>query len=174
MNDRIYQAQTTALVLIDVLNDFLADDGKLHASIAPMLDKTGFVAHVAQLLEGARAAGVKIIFAPHGTDALRFTFAALASPSRDLRFDLGRVAGYRNFCNKLWNAARFVTLSLPESAPGAGEACELSVADRWIRARFGRMLASVASAFAEYRFDYAASALYERLPDRNRMTLGFA
>ena len=51
MNDRIYPAQTTALVLIDVLNDFLADDGKLHASIAPMLDKTGFVAHVAQLLE---------------------------------------------------------------------------------------------------------------------------
>ncbi|AUT74487.1 cysteine hydrolase family protein [Paraburkholderia hospita] len=72
MNDRIYPAQTTALVLIDVLNDFLADDGKLHASIAPMLDKTGFVAHVAQLLEGARAAGVKIIFAPHGTDEHSF------------------------------------------------------------------------------------------------------
>ena len=72
MNDRIYPPQTTALVLIDVLNDFLADDGKLHASIAPMLDKTGFVAHVAQLLDGARAAGVKIIFAPHGTDEHSF------------------------------------------------------------------------------------------------------
>jgi len=100
--------------------------------------------------------------APHGTDALRFTFAALASPSRDLRFDLGRVGGYRNFCNKLWNAARFVTLSLgehPAAAPGA--ALELSVADRWIRARFGRALAAVEAALADYRFDFAATALYE-------------
>jgi valyl-tRNA synthetase len=100
--------------------------------------------------------------APHGTDALRFTFAALASPSRDIRFDLPRVGGYRNFCNKLWNAARFVTLTLGDAAP-AKEAgpVELSVADRWIRARFGRALAAVESAFGEYRFDYAASALYE-------------
>jgi valyl-tRNA synthetase len=100
--------------------------------------------------------------APHGTDALRFTFAALASPSRDIRFDLGRVAGYRNFCNKLWNAARFVTLSLgAEPPPPGGAPQQLSVADRWIRSRFGRMLAAVESAFAEYRFDYAATALYE-------------
>src|SRR5207302_1377486 len=99
--------------------------------------------------------------APHGTDALRFTFAALASPNRDIRFDLARVGGYRNFCNKLWNAARFVTLTLGEAAPPAGESVELSVADRWIRARFGRMLAAVESAFRDYRFDYAANALYE-------------
>ncbi|HEY1874515.1 MAG TPA: valine--tRNA ligase [Steroidobacteraceae bacterium] len=111
--------------------------------------------------------------APHGTDALRFTFAALASPSREIRFELARVGGYRNFCNKLWNAARFVTLALGEGAAaraaavpssdsrtGASQA-ELSVADRWIRSRFGRALASVESALAEYRFDYAASALYE-------------
>jgi valyl-tRNA synthetase len=101
--------------------------------------------------------------APHGTDALRFTFAALASPSRELRFDLGRVAGYRNFCNKLWNAARFVDMSVGDTtagAPGDGGA-ELSVADRWIRSRFGRMLTTVESAFAEYRFDYVATALYE-------------
>ncbi len=98
---------------------------------------------------------------PHGTDALRFTFAALASPNRDIRFDLARVGGYRNFCNKLWNAARFVTQALGEAAPPGDEAEELSVADRWIRARFGRMLASVESAFRDYRFDYAATALYE-------------
>jgi len=100
--------------------------------------------------------------APHGTDALRFTFAALASPSRDIRFDLARVAGYRNFCNKLWNAARFVTMALGEAAPAAGgEPEELSIADRWIRSRFGRMLGTVESGFRDYRFDYAASALYE-------------
>jgi len=123
--------------------------------------------------------------APHGTDALRFTFAALASPSRDIRFDLARVAGYRNFCNKLWNAARFVTMTADGShteppsgepprrtdGPGvprssaAGSAAqstgELSVADRWIRSRFGRTIAAVEQALAEYRFDYAATALYE-------------
>ncbi|MBV9345795.1 MAG: valine--tRNA ligase [Gammaproteobacteria bacterium] len=97
--------------------------------------------------------------AAHGTDALRFTFAALASPSRDLRFDLGRVAGYRNFCNKLWNAARFVTLSVPTPPPAP--AGPPAVADRWIRARFGRMLRNVEDALREYRFDFAASALYE-------------
>ncbi len=100
--------------------------------------------------------------APHGTDALRFTFATLASPSRDLRFDLGRVGGYRNFCNKLWNAARFVMLAIGEQ-PGApaGTHAELSIADRWIRARFGRTLATVEAALSDYRFDLAASALYD-------------
>jgi len=98
--------------------------------------------------------------ASHGTDALRFTFAALASPSRDIRFDLARVAGYRNFCNKLWNAARFVTMTLGEAAPASGPV-ELSVADRWIRSRFGQMIAQVEAALNEYRFDYAATALYE-------------
>ncbi|HZC87263.1 MAG TPA: valine--tRNA ligase [Steroidobacteraceae bacterium] len=99
--------------------------------------------------------------APHGTDALRFTFVALASPSREIRFELARVAGNRNFCNKLWNAARFVTDKLGKLVPPAVEASELSVADRWIRSRFSRTLATVESALAEYRFDYAANALYE-------------
>ena len=105
--------------------------------------------------------------APHGADALRFTFAALASPSREIRFDLARVGGYRNFCNKLWNAARFVTLSLGGDAESAAKAVaaggrvELTVADRWVRARFGRMLGAIESALGEYRFDYAATALYE-------------
>jgi valyl-tRNA synthetase len=106
--------------------------------------------------------------APHGTDALRFTFAALASPSRDIRFDLARVAGYRNFCNKLWNAARFVTLSVGDVSSGVAreadrpaEAAALSVADRWIRSRFGRMVETVEKSLADYRFDYAAAALYE-------------
>ena len=99
--------------------------------------------------------------AAHGTDALRFTFAALAGANRDIRFDLARVAGYRNFCNKLWNAARFVTLMVPEPALGHYAPADLSIADRWIRSRFGRRLEEVATALANYRFDFAATALYE-------------
>jgi valyl-tRNA synthetase len=104
-----------------------------------------------------------------GTDALRFTLATLATQSRDLRFDLNRVAGYRNFCNKLWNAARFLTLSLedvpaqidPTGSAGASQAPVSSVADRWIRSRLGATIAAVDRSFAEYRFDFAAAALYE-------------
>jgi valyl-tRNA synthetase len=99
--------------------------------------------------------------APHGTDALRFTLAALAAPSRDIRFDLGRVAGYRNFCNKLWNAARFVEMSVGETSATDSGPVELSMADRWIRSRFGRMIVDVEAAFRDYRFDFAATALYE-------------
>jgi valyl-tRNA synthetase len=97
----------------------------------------------------------------HGTDALRFTFAALATQSRDIRFELGRVAGYRNFCNKLWNAARFVLLMTegkPVAAPGTVSS---SVVDRWIVSRLGAAIAATDQAFAEYRFDMAAAALYE-------------
>jgi valyl-tRNA synthetase len=102
--------------------------------------------------------------APHGTDALRFTFAALASPSRDIRFDLGRVAGYRNFCNKLWNAARFVTMMAGEDGPttiAPSSAAAEGVADRWIRSRLGHALEQVEAGLRDYRFDYAASALYD-------------
>ena len=98
--------------------------------------------------------------AAHGTDALRFTLAALATPTREIRFDLARVEGYRKFCNKLWNAARFVMLMV-ESSTDAGVAPEYSTADRWIRSRFGRLLGEVESAMQEYRFDFAASALYQ-------------
>ena len=101
----------------------------------------------------------------YGTDALRFTFAALAGSARDINFDLGRVGGYRNFCNKLWNAARFVLMMVEgtdEKSSGdlVGEA-ELSVADRWIVSRFADTLAKVDSSLNEYRFDFAATALYE-------------
>jgi valyl-tRNA synthetase len=97
----------------------------------------------------------------HGTDALRFTFAALATPSRDIRFEFGRVAGYRNFCNKLWNAARFV-LMMTEGKPvaPAGSAAK-SVADRWILSRLRDAILATDAAVATYRFDQAATALYE-------------
>lgn len=95
-----------------------------------------------------------------GTDALRFTFAALATQSRDIRFDLGRVAGNRNFCNKLWNAARYVTMMV-ETPPPATSSAHLGVADQWIRSRLRRTLDEVSAAFSQYRFDFAATALYE-------------
>jgi valyl-tRNA synthetase len=99
--------------------------------------------------------------AAYGTDALRFTFAALATPNREIRFDTGRVDGNRKFANKLWNAARFVALTVEDTGAPPSSGIELSVADRWIRSRFGQTLAKVQSAFTEYRFDYAATALYE-------------
>ena len=98
--------------------------------------------------------------AAHGTDALRFSFAALATQSADLRFDLARVGGYRNFCNKLWNASRFVLMTVEDQETAQGIP-EPGVADRWILSRLGTMLGTVDEAFAQYRFDYAATALYE-------------
>jgi valyl-tRNA synthetase len=95
----------------------------------------------------------------YGTDALRFTFASLATQSRDLRFDLGRVEGYRNFCNKLWNAARFVLLSTGQDEGPGPEAP--SQYDRWIRSRLQAAIAAVRQGFADYRFDLAAQAAYE-------------
>jgi valyl-tRNA synthetase len=99
----------------------------------------------------------------YGTDALRFTFCALATMGRDIRFDLGRIDGYKNFCNKLWNAARYVVMNLEGHAtsPEAPAPASLSVADRWIRSRLGATIETVRARIAEYRFDLAAQALYE-------------
>src|SRR5271169_2837623 len=96
--------------------------------------------------------------AAYGTDALRFTFAALATLSRDIRFDVGRIEGYRNFCNKLWNAARFVLLSVDGHDLGPGEE-QPSLADRWIRSRASAACGATRTAFEGYRFDLASQAL---------------
>jgi valyl-tRNA synthetase len=111
--------------------------------------------------------------AAYGTDALRFTFAALASPGRDIKFDLQRCDGYRNFCNKLWNATRFVLMNTLKE-DGSQQDCGLedcktqpdgylnfSQADRWIVSILQKTEAEVARAFADYRFDLAAKAIYE-------------
>ncbi len=97
-----------------------------------------------------------------GTDALRFTFAALATMGRDIRFDLGRVEGYRNFCNKLWNAARYVLMNTEEHAAGLQHGPrEDSLADRWIRGRLGAAVTAVRDNLATCRFDLASQAMYE-------------
>ena len=98
--------------------------------------------------------------AEFGTDALRLCFARLATQSRDLRFDMARVEEYRNFCNKLWNAARYVLMNVEDQdLQGAG--AEFSLADRWIQSRLAAMLARIQSGFADYRLDVVANALYD-------------
>jgi len=96
-----------------------------------------------------------------GTDALRFTFAALASTGRDIRFDLKRVEGYRNFCNKLWNAARYVLMNVEGQRSATDNPTELSLPDRWIRSRLGKTIEAFESHLNNYRLDLAAKALYE-------------
>ena len=94
----------------------------------------------------------------YGADALRFTFAALATTGRDIRFDIGRIDGYKNFCNKVWNAARYVLMNTETLDSGD---TELSAADRWIRTRFDDTVRSVDQHFESYRLDLAAQAIYE-------------
>ena len=100
-----------------------------------------------------------------GTDALRFTFASQATLGRDIRFDLQRIEGYRNFCTKLWNASRYVLMNTAKltqtSQTSASSPDAYSLADRWIRSRFGQTLQRVESAVNEYRFDYMANELYQ-------------
>ena len=97
-----------------------------------------------------------------GTDALRFTFASLASTGRDINFDMNRIGGYRNFCNKLWNAARYVLMNTEDQDTGIGnDDVELSLADRWIISKLQTTEQVVTAAIDSYRFDHAAQAIYE-------------
>jgi len=93
---------------------------------------------------------------------LRFTFASLASTGRDIRFDLARTEGYRNFCNKLWNAARYVLMNTENQDCGLSDLpCEFSQADLWITSRLNQVISTTSEAIESYRFDLAAQAIYE-------------
>lgn len=101
----------------------------------------------------------------HGADALRFTIAALATHGRDIKFDLGRAEGYKNFCNKLWNATRFVLMNTPDFAapsPAGSEPLQpVTDAEKWILSRLAKVAAEAEVHFANYRFDLLAQSLYE-------------
>jgi valyl-tRNA synthetase len=97
--------------------------------------------------------------AAYGCDALRFTFAALATNGRDIRFDMGRIEGNRNFCNKLWNAARYVLMSTAEQNVQA--VAPTSAVNRWIVSRSNKMISAVSTHINEYRLDLASQDLYE-------------
>lgn len=96
----------------------------------------------------------------YGTDALRFTFCALASTSRDINFDVKRLEGYRNFCTKIWNASRFIDMQTADFIAN-NNAIELSIADRWIRSELQKTINIVITEFKNYRFDLIAQAIYD-------------
>ena len=118
--------------------------------------------HLAKKIEQATRKQFPDGIASFGTDALRFTFASLASTGRDIRFDLQRTEGYRNFCNKLWNAARYVLMNTEEQDNGIDCAeCQYSQADLWILSRLHEVIAVTSESIEHYRFDLAAQAIYE-------------
>jgi valyl-tRNA synthetase len=127
--------------------------------------------HLAEKIEKMTRKSLPEGIPAFGTDAMRFTFAALAATGRDIKLDMGRIEGYRNFCNKLWNAARYVMMNVEGQDCGINEVksghsklnttLERSLPDRWILSRLQKTKQAVADAIDGYRFDHAAQAMYE-------------
>ncbi|MBT4522262.1 MAG: valine--tRNA ligase [Halieaceae bacterium] len=119
--------------------------------------------HLAKKIEQATRKQFPQGIDAYGTDALRYTYYSLASTGRDIRFDIGRLEGYRNFCNKIWNAARYVLMNCENQDCGLSDAAEvsMSLADRWIVSRLQQTQSSITQAVASYRLDLASQAIYE-------------
>ncbi len=118
--------------------------------------------HLAEKIEKATRKNFPDGIPANGTDALRFTFASMASNGRDIRMDAGRIDGYRNFCNKIWNAARFVLMNTEGQETGYDDLpYRHSHVDLWIISRFNQLVESTTKAIENYRFDLAAQAIYE-------------
>ncbi len=135
------------------LIDGITLDALLHKRTSGLMQPA-----MAQKIERATRREFPEGIASYGTDALRFTFCALASYGREIRFDLGRLEGYRNFCNKLWNAARYVLMNTEGKEIGMGE---LSLPDQWIVSRLQATIGSAHNALIQYRFDLLAQTLYD-------------
>ncbi len=117
---------------------------------------------LAQKIEKATRKNYPDGIAAHGTDALRYTFYSLASTGRDINFDMGRMEGFRNFCNKIWNASRYVMMNTEEQTPVKPEQLsDYSQADLWIQSRFQNTLKKVTQGMETYRFDLVSQAIYD-------------
>ncbi|AAO90342.1 valine--tRNA ligase [Coxiella burnetii] len=140
---------------IDIIDGISLDaliEKRTHALLQPKMAKT-----IEKMTRKEFPNGI----ASFGTDALRFTFCALASRGRDINFDMGRIDGYRNFCNKIWNAARFVTMNTQEKDLNPEKPLSYSAADEWIRTRLQQTIKNAEEALSQYRFDLLAQTLYE-------------
>jgi len=141
---------------IDVIDGITLED-LLRKRTAGMMQP-----HLAQRIEKQTRKDFPEGIPAYGTDALRFTFASLASTGRDIRLDNGRIEGYRNFCNKLWNAARYVLMNTEGQDNGfSDQPCEFSTVDLWIESRLNQVIDEVTRAINNYRLDLAAQTIYE-------------
>ncbi|MDP7490640.1 MAG: valine--tRNA ligase [Arenicellales bacterium] len=120
---------------------------------------------MAKRIEGATRRQFPQGIPSYGTDALRFTFASLATQGRDIRFDLGRIEGFRNFCNKLWNAARFVMMNTESLTDNALAEYQTGSAERWIIGRLHQVSDSIAGSMGDYRLDQVAQLLHSFIWD---------